>query len=335
MPDDSTDREAESLARIIAPARWQRVQDHIAEVLAVGLRTLNPDGSLAVNPSWPSGLDAERLTTLFKLGEELEDLLPPHALPTEFVTISRPFGISFSALPLKATQRIVAYCVVGPLIVGRRQDPALFRQSLAEYGLEAQVVEPALLTIKTYSFSGLRAVGRFLEEVGTLMLQLAQQARSLLRVEAGALDRLLHALLETATMATEAEGGSVMVYDAQQQALQIKTAKGLSEEIVEKTSVPLGEGLAGLAALRQAILLLDDRTEDQSVKQRMQREDVVSAVVAPIIPEAAQEPIGVLNLRTSNPQRQFTDKDIELLKRLLELASVALTSLRAGLSASS
>jgi len=334
------DRESAILLELIESVRWQRLQDHFSTVLGVTIRTVNLARELLVAPSWPSSLASDRVIQLLNLGEELDGLIPQEAPPATASTVTTPLGLTYALVPIRITEdQTVAYFVIGPVIVGPREEEAEFRQRVALLGMDAQLLWPVIVSLKLYTFASMRSVLRLLEEVGTSLAQLAHQSRRLGTILSSQgkiadhaitmyhADRVLQTLLETASIATKAEGGSVMVYDARQQALQIKTARGLSEEIVEKTSIPRGEGLAGLAVLRQAILLLDARTQDESVKQRMQREDVVSAVVAPIIPEAAHEPMGVLNLRTSNPQRQFTDKDIELLKRLLHLASIALTAI--------
>jgi GAF domain-containing protein len=60
----------------------------------------------------------------------------------------------------------------------------------------------------------------------------------------------------------------------------------------------------------------------------MRRKDLASSLVAPLTLEAEQEPIGVLNLRTTNREHRFTPEHVEMLRRLLELAGIALGNFR-------
>jgi GAF domain-containing protein len=141
-------------------------------------------------------------------------------------------------------------------------------------------------------------------------------------------ERVLHSLLDVATMATRAEGGSVMVYEDDGETLKIKAARGLSDVVVAETRQKPGEGLAGVATRQRDILLIDDRTADASLKPLMQRTELASSLIAPVTPEPDHRPIGVLNLRTANRERRFTPEHVEMLRRLLDLAGIALGNLR-------
>ena len=123
-----------------------------------------------------------------------------------------------------------------------------------------------------------------------------------------------------------------MVYDPHTDAMHIKVAQGLSDAVVASTRVRRGEGLAGLAVSGRSILLIDEQTNNERIKDRMSRHELVSSLVAPLIPESTQEPLGILSLRTTNPQQRFTQEHVELLRRLLDLASASLGSLRFAFS---
>jgi|GEM_PF-1793425 len=329
-----------SLPELVSPERWQRLQDHFADVLGIGLRTFSPDRRLLVNPSWPSGLDAQKLTTLLNLGEELEELMPQDALPQETTTILRPMGISFSACPIRATvDCATGYLVVGPVVLGRRESAEQLRNPAAEAGLDLNVLWPLMLTIKLYSFGSMRSVLRLLEEVGNTLLELSYQAKTLKtilpdvpRVDHAVAeyytDRLSQSLLEVATAATNADGGSVMLMNPQQGTLEITAAQGLSREIIAGTKQRPDEGIAGRAMAEQQILLVDERAPDERLRGLMKRPELTSSLVAPLVSDLGRAPVGVLNLRTSHPQRRFTPDQIELLRRLLTLAGVALGSLQ-------
>ncbi len=330
------------LPELLAADYWQRLQDHFAEVLGVGLRTVTADRTLFIDPSWPAGLDAQKLTTSLALGDELDELLRPGNLPRDTVTTTTPVGLSFSICPLRATpDRIVGYLVVGPVVLGRREDPEQFRSRVATLGLDPQAVWPLMLTVKVYSFGGMRSLLRLLEDVTTTVLELANQSRALRsivntpKVEQALaryyMERLAQSMLEVAMAATQAEGGSVMLYDRSRQTLQISAALGLDASVLEGTRVPRGMGIAGRVASGRRVVLLDDRTTDEELRGLMTRHDLVSSLVAPLISELDQPPLGVLNLRTSDPTRRFTQEHVELLRRLTQLAATALVGFHLSL----
>ena len=329
-----------SLLDLMEPRRWQRLQEHFSSVLGITIRTVSLSRELLVSPSWPPGLVPEQTVQLLSVGEELEGLLPIHNPLQDISSLTTTLGVTYAVVPIRATsQSVVAYFVVGPVMVGPREDELQFRQRVGSTGADAQALWSLLLSLKLYTFSGVRSVLNLMEEVGTSLAQFAYQAKQLSfivpatnrldhAVASYYTERVLHSLLEAATISTHAEGGSVMVYDAKEDALRIQVAEGLEETIVTGARLKRGEGLAGLAAAERSILLVDADTQDARLKNRMTRKELCSSLVAPLIPDSAREPIGVLSLRTSNSQKRFTKEHIELLKRLLDIAGVALSSLR-------
>lgn len=338
--DDRGHEESVALLDLVEPSRWQRLQDHLSRVLGVPIRTITASRTLLVNPSWPSGLDVERVIAELAVGDEIELLLPSAQLPRDTSSLTTPLGITYAAIPIRVVpEHIVAYFLVGPMMVGQREDELQFSQRVSALGLAASVLWPLILSLKLYTFVGIRSALNLMEEVSSSVVQLAYQAKQLAAilpatsqvdqaVIAYQTDRVLHALLEAATLATKAEGGSVMVYDPRSDAMQIQVAQGLSDGVIVNTRVRRGEGLAGLAVSERAVLLIDEQTANHHIKSRMHRHELVSSLVAPLIPDPTQEPVGVLSLRTTNPSQRFTPEHAELLRRLLDLGSAALGSLR-------
>jgi len=338
--DGSSAADHQSLLDLIEPPRWQRLQDHFARVLGVVIRTVDPSRQLLVNPSWPTGIIVEQAIALLNVGEELEQIIPTQAPPQDTSSLTTPLGVTYAVIPIRANaEQIIAYFIVGPMMVGPREDELQFRQRVSAIGLDAHALWPLILSLRLYTFASIRAALNLMEEVGTAVVQLAYQAKQLAAilpatsmvdqaVVAYHTDRILYALLEVATLATKAEGGSVMVYDPHSDAFRIKVAHGLSDAVITNTRLKRGEGLIGLAVSERSILLIDDQTADARLKPRMHRQELASSLVAPLTPDAQQEPVGVLSLRTSNPHKRFTAEHVELLRRLLDLAGAALGSLR-------
>ena len=342
MTAGQTAAQRPALPQLVEPQRWQQLQDHFAAVLGVALRTVSPSHELLSAPSWPPGLHAESVIGLLKVGEELEPLVPLAYPPHETSSITTPLGVTYAAVPIRATpDQVIAYVIVGPLVVGPREDRVQFRQRVSAFGADAGAVWSLILTLKPYTFSSIHSLLNLLEEVGNSLVQFAYQANRLaaLLQPTGPVDeavvryytdRLLAALLEVATMVTRADGGSVMCYDRQDDALRIRAAQGLSDAVVLKTRQKLSEGLAGIAAERRAPLLVDDQTADPALTPLMRRRDLASSLIAPLTLESGQEPVGILSLRTTDRERRFTQEHVEVVRRLLALTGIALSNLRSA-----
>src|SRR3989338_421232 len=302
-----------SLLELIDSRRWQRLQNHFTSVLGIAIRTVGPSRELLVTPSWPSTLTGEQVVKLLKVGEELQALLPREEPLQTTTSLTTALGVTYAAIPIRATaERVIAYFIVGPMIVGQREDELHFRDRLTAQGMDAQALWNLLLTLKLYTFSGIRSMLNLMEEVGTSLAQLAYQAKHLTAilpstskvdqaVVAYYTDRVLHSLLEAASLATRADGGSVMLYDPKSDTLEIKVAQCLSDSVIANTRLKRGEGIAGLAATERSILLLDQQTTDPRLTRRMLRPEVRASLVAPLAQDDTREPIGILNLRITSP----------------------------------
>ena len=323
MSDNRFELRPIGLLELIEPKRWQRLQDYFASVVGIPLRTVDPTRQLLVTPSWPSYLDVEHTVRVLQIGEELETLLPEHGLPRDTHSFTTPVGVTYACVPILA-ERILGYIILGPMLVGRLEDEANFRQRIRAMGMEPGVLWPVLLSLKHYTFAGIHSVLKLMEEVAESMVQRAQQPH-----DAPSPSKVFASLLSAAALATKADGGSVMVQDLSTGQFRIHVARGLSSEIVQETVLHPGEGIAGLAAETRAILLIDERVTDERIRSRMHRKELVSSLVAPVAVggpegEGPRAPIGILNLRTADPQRPFTPEHVELLKSLLDLAGMAL-----------
>lgn len=327
---------AVTLPALVPVERWQRLQEHFTRVLGVPLRTVGPFRELLTAPSWPGGLETDGLITRLRIGEELERLLPLDRLPADITTFVTPIGVTYAAVPVRAAaDHIVAYVVAGPMLVGPREDEQRFRERVSALGLDPSELWPLLLSLRLYSFVGIRSALGLLEDVGAAIAQLAHQLAQLTSlatpaggpvervVSASHSGRVFQALLEAAVMATHADGGSVMLYDAGRDAMTIRAAQGLSPDVMSGAEVKRGEGIAGLAVAERRTLVVD-ADAGEPVRSRMRRPQLASSLVVPLAPGPEREPIGVLNLWSLDPSRRFTLSHQELLRRLLELASLSL-----------
>ena len=136
-----TTQEQATLLGLVEPGRWQRLQDHFSGVLGIALRTFNLSRDMLVNPSWPPGAPADQMVAALQVGEEVEQLRPAKVLPRNCVSVTTAFGVTYSAVPIRATpEQILGYFIAGPMVAVLREDRAQFRQSVRGSGIDAQAV---------------------------------------------------------------------------------------------------------------------------------------------------------------------------------------------------
>lgn len=116
-------------------------------------------------------------------------------------------------------------------------------------------------------------------------------------------DTILRRLLDLATQAASASGGSIMLFDEASAELYIAYATGLSEGTLHGTRVKLGEGIAGrVARTRQAELVTGAQGPS---RRRRDRPDITSAVSTPLVHEG--QLLGVVNISTQAGEAALGD----------------------------
>jgi len=137
------------------------------------------------------------------------------------------------------------------------------------------------------------------------------------------LPRLLDLIVTTAMEVTDAERGSVMLLDPEENILTIKAAKGIDENIVRKTRLRLGEGISGRVAFTGKPLLLSRTEEDKALETDRKREAEISSAIS--VPLRIEERIvGTLNVSETSRQNQFTEEDLRALTLFADQAALAL-----------
>jgi len=136
-------------------------------------------------------------------------------------------------------------------------------------------------------------------------------------------NELFSRVLEIAMGVTGADGGSLMLLDAERGELSIRVAVGVEPELWPKIRVKLGEGVAGRAAAEARPIRVRGRADGEAFRLSRQRLDVESALCVPLVHEGRV--LGVLNLHHRTRADLFADADLEFAEQLghLDAAIVA------------
>jgi diguanylate cyclase (GGDEF)-like protein len=134
---------------------------------------------------------------------------------------------------------------------------------------------------------------------------------------------LFERMLEIAMGVTGADGGSLMLLDAERGELRVRVAVGLEPELWPKIRVKLGEGVAGRAAAEARPLRVRGRASSELFRLQRPRADVEAALCVPLVHEGRV--LGVLNLSHSTRDDMFAESDLEFAEQLgrLDAAIVA------------
>ncbi|MFN3699379.1 MAG: transporter substrate-binding domain-containing protein, partial [Dictyoglomus sp.] len=114
-----------------------------------------------------------------------------------------------------------------------------------------------------------------------------------IRIEEGPfLESLLREILDL----VDADAGSIMVYDEEDNLLRIVAGIGLPEEVIRNTVLRIGEGIAGWVAEYREPLVLEDVYKDRRFVIIEPRFEIKSSICYPLIHE--NKLVGVLNINS-------------------------------------
>ena len=184
---------------------------------------------------------------------------------------------------------------------------------------EAADIRPVGGTAVSYTEAELiRIANRKIEELG-IVNRVSQAVVSTLD-----LDKLLNIVLEESMAAVGAGAGSLMLV-GEDGMMRIVVSRGLHKSVVESVHVRLGEGIAGRVAQQGKPALLSKGREREFAEVAL-RPDVTSSMSVPLYTGA--EVIGVLNVSTVSPNKEFTERDLELLSTLANQMAMAINNAR-------
>ena len=143
------------------------------------------------------------------------------------------------------------------------------------------------------------------------------------------LKNLLQYILNQAVDIASAEKGSIMLYDLETDRLNIRVLTGLEDikfqervnnnEIKCRSFKP-GEGLAGKVFLTSKPMIVNNILEDSEFIES-ERSFVHSIACIPMV--VYSDVIGVINVTNKKNGKEFTQKDVEMLKAVSDQAAVA------------
>jgi GAF domain-containing protein len=134
---------------------------------------------------------------------------------------------------------------------------------------------------------------------------------------------LLSRILQIAVGATGADRGSLMLYDETEERLLVEVAIGIEKEVIQKIRIRRGEGIAGRAFESGQAVLLHGKADHASYQIVRERDDVESAISAPLVHQ--DRILGVLNLSHGRRRGAFSQEDLQFVVELAMLDAKIIT----------
>lgn len=334
-----------SLADLVNLAEWQKIQDSFSEVLEVTMRTVSLDGSPLSNTSRHSTYCSNILSKIPETDNYYGDKVPgdrQRKLEDAIhngSNIRYPFGIEFLVVPINAIgNRTVAYVILGPVIPKSRKTDAEYAKEVQKHGINLSELKDCLIEVNIFSYTKIHFMVNLVKDIFSYMAQTGYHKKRLGEIapEVVELDplfskyyeeKILSAMLKTCSTALSADSGSIMVVDKDTHKLHIKVASKLDNKIVNNTSVRIGEGIAGLAAATSKPIILPKDKNKNGLSEKMKRRGIKSSMIVPFNKGSDHDVYGVINLNITRKNIAFSEKDVNLIKELVNMASIALIPL--------
>jgi putative methionine-R-sulfoxide reductase with GAF domain/ligand-binding sensor protein len=325
------------------------MQDSFAEVANVAIRTVDPNGKFLTQMSHAPSLcgsalknEAMRLSLcqaclpMFLGGEGIVDEeLSFECLP----------GLRHYLVPLKVERRageslLLGYMIIGPIIFMKRREKESYRDVADQFRMDVDQMWNLILELRVFSYKAIRSFLDMVEHLTSRILSLSFAKWAFQdKVRGKVSDRVFHAagepdggidaflklFLDLVMDVTNGSRGSLMLWDKEREALFIRAAQGIPDDIVALTQVRAGSGVAGLAFEQKRSFLINEDRSDPVISDRLSQPQTFSSLVVPI--KAGDTTLGVLNVASDRKLPvSFDESSLALVTRAAGLAAVALQS---------
>jgi len=334
--------ENKELLALIDLEQWAFILNRFSEVLGIDIYTVDRKGKLITPPQhspkiWEL-LDAAKKPALlkFKTPSEITQTLIRKSEETRSIAEeTETLGFTHALIPIVSESSTLAHLVIGPLLLGSRKSASELQELARLQGWDSLALEGAYQELKLFSFIGMKSMLDLLSGVCNYLVQptamkgeheqlfseFTSSWKKDLSTHPEELDNFFSTLLDLALRATKADSGSVMMLEPRSQTLRIRAAHGLKEEVVKRSEVKIGEGIAGWVAERNLSLLIDPETEiEPLLRDRLRRREIDSSIIMPL--SRQNQVLGVLSINSHNKKNRLKTQSLDLLSQLAKLTMV-------------
>ncbi len=152
----------------------------------------------------------------------------------------------------------------------------------------------------------------------SLVYQIAKDVSSTLE-----LNKVLETIVNRVTRLLDVKICSVLLFDKVKEELTISVARGLSEDIIAKTRLEIGESISGwVFGQKEALLVNDIETDTRFAKRNQEKYYNHSFISVPMV--VKDRAIGVLNVNNKKSKQPFTKDDFRIIRGIAQEVAVAI-----------
>lgn len=131
------------------------------------------------------------------------------------------------------------------------------------------------------------------------------------------LDAILQVIADETAELLDSEVASILLIDPKTDLMTIRAAAGISEDVIRKTKIKVGERISGwVAKHKKGLLVLDIEKNPFFVKRNQEKYYTKSLISAPI--KINHTVFGVINVNNKHSRRSFEADDLDLLQALAD-----------------
>lgn len=120
---------------------------------------------------------------------------------------------------------------------------------------------------------------------------------------------------------------SIMLIDEKTGKLIIRAAKGLEEDIIKKTQIPIGEGISGWVVKNKEPVFVQNIEEDRRFRRKSGEKYLTKSLISvPLM--IKDEAIGVLNVNNKISGGEFTEEDLQVITAIARQISITIENNR-------
>lgn len=140
------------------------------------------------------------------------------------------------------------------------------------------------------------------------------------------LNSLLDMILDLIMAELNAQRGSVLLIDKNNDQLKMLASRGMPKDVVEKGYIPRKRSVAEWVIENKEPLIINNMEDEQRFKSIVEGAGMLSSMCVPL--QAKGVIIGTLNISRINSPEEFTHKDLETLAILASQAAISIDNAR-------
>jgi len=340
------EKSREIAEKVINKVKWWDMLSRFIDVLRINIHVVDSQGAVILPPEedrYGGKLLTDKSFKFFETTNQGDFIKNFHPQGKYLESVSRN-GLHCYAIAIQAENQLIAYMIVGPLILNKKMENEQYEKLAKEVGISGKDLLDQVNEIRVVSHLMINSILDLLAEIVKDSVELSirePKTQQYANKEKGVLpkginevakdialtvrlDELLVTMLDVALKMTNTEFGSIMVIDEENGDLTIKAAKGLDKTRIAETRVKIGEGIAGLAVKENSPFIITGQEVKGEGGDRLghllKRPDIKHSLILPLV--AKNRVFGVLNLHTKKEDSKIEDNfdNLQYLSKLLSSA---------------